>query len=103
MSRAVSKHPAVARAAVPATFMLHDAAGKVWPPAFVSRLCTRGDPLCMLPTLKTAALQLAVQAGHQARADGAGWGTGYAGKLSAGGKPIEHLTAQQLRMKRPGR
>jgi hypothetical protein len=91
----------MSRAAIPGTFLLQDSAGNVWPPAFVSRLCTRGDPLCMLPTLKTAALQLAVQAGHQDRADGAGWGTGYAGKLSPGSKPVQHLTAEQLRMKRP--
>ncbi len=87
---------------LPGTFMVHDDAGQVWPPGFVSRITTPGDALCMLPTLKAAALQAASAAAGQVRACGAGWGTGYAGKLSPGGKPIQHLTAEQLRMKRPG-
>ena len=90
-----------ATARTPVTFTLHDDTGAIWPPSFQSRLCTRGDPLCMLPNPKAAALQQAAVAGAQARAEGAGWGTGYAGKLSPGSKPIQHLSAQQLRMRRP--
>ena len=74
-----------------------------WPPGFVSRLCTPGDPLCILPNAKAAALAQAVVGAAQARAGGAGWGTGYAGKLSPTSPPVQHLTAQQLQMRRPGR
>lgn len=62
--------PQQVRKPLPATFMVHDDDGKVWPPGFVSQLCDVNSPFSML---RTPSQQSALKANRVARQVATGW------------------------------
>ena len=92
-----------AAASVPATFMIHDEAGKVWPPGFKSALC---DPQHTHSILRTLKQQQAQHANRKARdkmaESGEGWANGYMGPLSGNPAKVDVYSTHTPRMRKAG-
>lgn len=91
-------------ALLPATFMVLDEQGQVWPPGFVAQLTNPHHPNSLLRTsLQQRVMKANGIARAQAAETGEGWSSGYMGVLSDRSPKIELKTAAQLRMRRGGR